>query len=116
MIGIGLCVLKGLILGFVNEDYVLIFSLWMFFSWIIIVIVVLCNIIVNNWFKMYYFFIFVIDYLCVKIILLLIYCRFLLFKIRDNNDEIYKVIFMYKNWGIILVLFFIINFLCKINE
>lgn len=33
----------------------------------------------------------------VKIILLLIFCGFLLFKIRDNNDENYKVIFMYKN-------------------
>lgn len=51
---------------------------------------------------MYYFSIFVTDYLCVKIISPLIHCRLLPFKIRDKNDEIHKAIFMHKNRGIIL--------------
>lgn len=116
LIGTGLCVPKGSILGSANEDHVLIFSSWMSFSWTIIVIAVSCNMIANNWFKMYYFSIFVTDYLCVKIISPLIHCRLLPFKIRDNNDEIHKAIFMHKNRGIILVLSFTINSLCKINE
>lgn len=65
---------------------------------------------------MYYFSIFVTDYLCVKIISPLIHCRLLPFKIRDKNDEIHKAIFMHKNRGIILVFSFTINSLCKINE
>lgn len=51
---------------------------------------------------MHYFSIFVTDYLCVKIISPLIHCRLLPFKIRDNNDEIHKAIFMHKNRGSIL--------------
>lgn len=52
----------------------------------------------------------------VKIISPLILCGLLSFKIRDNNDENHKAIFMHKNRGIILVLSFTINSLCKINE
>lgn len=45
----------------------------------------------------------------VKIISPLILCGLLPFKIRDNNDENHKAIFMHKNRGIILVLSFTIN-------